>query len=49
MPFNVVVATNTVAVYLWQALGIQILTTVPEVFNHPRAGLVGLHMMYQRL
>jgi hypothetical protein len=23
--------------------------TVPEAFDHPRHGLVGLHVMYQRL
>jgi L-amino acid N-acyltransferase YncA len=49
MQFNAVVETNTAAVRLWQALGFQILTTVPEAFNHPRHGLVGLHIMYQRL
>jgi L-amino acid N-acyltransferase YncA len=49
MQFNAVVETNTAAVHLWQSLGFQILTTVPEAFNHPRHGLVGLHIMYQRL
>jgi hypothetical protein len=37
------------AVALWQALGFTILATVPEAFDHPRHGLVGLHVMYQRL
>ena len=49
MQFNAVVETNTAAVRLWQALGFQILATVPEAFDHPRHGLVGLHVMYQRL
>lgn len=49
MQFNAVVETNTAAVRLWQALGFTILATVPEAFNHPRYGLVGLHVMYQRL
>jgi GNAT superfamily N-acetyltransferase len=49
MQFNAVVETNTVAVRLWQSLGFEILTTVPEAFNHARHGLVGLHVMYQRL
>ena len=49
MQFNAVVETNTTAVRLWQALGFQILTTVPEAFNHARHGLVGLHIMYLRL
>lgn len=49
MQFNAVVETNTGAVHLWQSLGFQILTTVPEAFDHPKHGLVGLHIMYQRL
>jgi L-amino acid N-acyltransferase YncA len=49
MQFNAVVETNTVAVALWQALGFRILATVPEAFDHPRHGLVGLHVMWQRL
>lgn len=49
MQFNAVVETNTAAVHLWQALGFQILATVPEAFDHPRHGLVGLHVMYRRL
>jgi L-amino acid N-acyltransferase YncA len=49
MQFNAVVETNTAAVRLWQDLGFQILTTVPEAFNHARHGLVGLHIMYLRL
>jgi hypothetical protein len=49
MQFNAVVETNTVAVRLWQSLGFEMLATVPEAFDHPRHGLVGLHVMYQRL
>ncbi len=47
--FNAVVETNVVAVKLWQSLGFQILTTVPDAFDHPTHGRVGLHVMYQRL
>ena len=47
--FNAVVETNTAAVRLWQALGFQILATVPEAFHHRVHGYVGLHLMYQRL
>lgn len=47
--FNAVVATNAAAVHLWQALGFRILTTVPEAFDHPEHGLVGLHVMFLRL
>ena len=48
MQFNAVVETNVAAVALWQALGFEILTTVPEAFDHPTHGLVGLHVMFQR-
>lgn len=47
MQFNAVVETNTVAVNLWKALGFEVLTTVPEAFDHPDQGFVGLHVMYQ--
>jgi hypothetical protein len=30
-------------------LGFRILGTVPEGFDHPRVGLVGLHIMYREL
>jgi GNAT superfamily N-acetyltransferase len=48
MQFNAVVETNTAAVSLWKTMGFQILATVPEAFDHPDNGLVGLHLMYQR-
>jgi GNAT superfamily N-acetyltransferase len=47
--FNAVVETNTTAVHLWQALGFHIVATVPEGFDHAEFGLVGLHLMHQRL
>ncbi|MCP3140895.1 GNAT family N-acetyltransferase [Pyxidicoccus xibeiensis] len=47
--FNAVVETNTVAVRLWQSLGFHIIGTVPEAFDHPKHGRVGLHVMFQRL
>jgi GNAT superfamily N-acetyltransferase len=47
--FNAVVASNAPAVHLWQALGFEILTTVPEAFDSAGHGLVGLHVMYQKL
>ncbi len=49
MQFNAVVETNTAAIGLWQSLGFDILGTVPEAFDHPKNGLVGLHLMYKRL
>jgi L-amino acid N-acyltransferase YncA len=49
MQFNAVVETNHGAVKLWQDLGFTIIGTVPDAFDHPQHGLVGLHVMYQRL
>jgi L-amino acid N-acyltransferase YncA len=49
MQFNAVVETNSAAVKLWQELGFQIIGTVPEAFDHPTHGRVGLHIMYRRL
>jgi GNAT superfamily N-acetyltransferase len=47
--FNAVVESNAPAVHLWQSLGFEIIGTVPDAFDHPDDGLVGLHVMYQRL
>jgi len=47
--FNAVIETNTRAVALWRSLGFEVLTTVPEAFNHPGDGYVGLNIMYLRL
>jgi len=49
MQFNAVVETNLAAVALWRSLGFEVIGTVPEAFDHARHGLVGLHVMYQRL
>ena len=49
MQFNAVVESNTRAVHLWQAIGFEIVGTVPEAFKSPTHGYVGLHVMYQRL
>ncbi|MFN3878824.1 MAG: GNAT family N-acetyltransferase [Brevundimonas sp.] len=49
MQFNAVVETNTVAVGLWRKLGFEIVGTVPEAFDHPAHGLVGLHIMHRKL
>lgn len=48
MVFNAVVETNP-AVGLWTSLGFTILGTVPDAFEHPRDGRVGLHIMYKAL
>lgn len=47
--FNAVVETNAAAVALWRSLGFAVLTTVPEAFDHPDSGLVGLHVMWRRV
>jgi GNAT superfamily N-acetyltransferase len=49
MQFNAVVAANAPAVHLWQALGFTIVGTVPDAFDHPAEGLVGLHVMHRYL
>ena len=49
MQFNAVVETNTVAVGLWKKLGFEIVGTVPEAFDHPAHGLVGLHIMHRKI
>jgi GNAT superfamily N-acetyltransferase len=49
MQFNAVVETNTRAVALWRSFGFDVLATVPEAFDHPTHGPVGLHIMYLRL
>ncbi|GAA4608090.1 L-amino acid N-acyltransferase YncA [Actinoplanes octamycinicus] len=47
MQFNAVVESNRSAVELYQRQGFQVLGTVPEAFEHPKLGRVGLHLMYQ--
>lgn len=48
MVFNAVVETNP-AVRLWLSLGFTILATIPEAFDHPAHGPVGLHVMHRAL
>ena len=47
--FNAVVEVNDPAVHLWKSLGFEVIGTVPEAFDHPDHGLVGLHVMYRLL
>ena len=47
--YNAVVETNTAAVRLWRALGMEVVATLPDGFRHPVHGPVGLHIMFQRL
>jgi L-amino acid N-acyltransferase YncA len=48
MVFNAVVETNP-AVGLWRSLGFEIIGTVPEAYDHPVHGPVGLHVMHRKL
>jgi GNAT superfamily N-acetyltransferase len=47
--FNAVVETNEAAVALWRSLGFEVLAAVPEAFEHPRHGYVGLLIMHRFL
>mmetsp|Transcript_3083 Transcript_3083/g.7025 ORF Transcript_3083/g.7025 Transcript_3083/m.7025 type:complete len:169 (-) Transcript_3083:82-588(-) len=47
--FNFVVASNKAAVKLWKDLGFKVLTTLPEVFQHQKLGLVDAHVMFAKL
>jgi ribosomal protein S18 acetylase RimI-like enzyme len=49
MQFNLVVATNTRAVALWQSLGFAIVGTLPGAFHHRRLGYVDAYLMYYSL
>ena len=40
------VETNTAAFRLWQALGFEIVGTVPGAFRRPDGSYAGLHVMY---
>jgi ribosomal protein S18 acetylase RimI-like enzyme len=43
------VETNTAAVRLWQALGFEIIGTLPGAFESRAHGFVGLHVMFLAL
>ena len=49
MQYNAVVATNEVAVALWQKLGFSIVGTVPNAYRHARFGFVDTHVMHKML
>jgi len=49
MQFNAVVESNTAAVRLYESLGFEILGTLPEGFDHPAKGYVGVHIMHRKL
>ena len=49
MQYNLVVATNVIAISIWKRNGFEIVGTLPEAFRHPRLGLVDAHVMYKKL
>jgi ribosomal protein S18 acetylase RimI-like enzyme len=49
MQFNLVVATNAIAIRLWQRLGFKIVGTVPEAFLHRSGSYVAAHIMFKAL
>lgn len=49
MQFNAVVETNTAAISLYRSLGFDVIGTLPEGFDHPTQGYVGLHIMHKAL
>jgi ribosomal protein S18 acetylase RimI-like enzyme len=49
MQYNLVVATNQVAVRLWQKHGFRIVGTLSGAFRHPELGYVDAHVMYKSL
>jgi ribosomal protein S18 acetylase RimI-like enzyme len=49
MQFNLVVATNEVAVRLWQKHGFDIVGRLPGVFRHQRLGFVDAFVMFKQL
>lgn len=49
MQFNIVVATNTAALRLWEKVGFRIVGTIPKAYQHQEKGLVDAHVMYREL
>ena len=49
MQFNFVVASNKAAIRLWQALGFEIVGTLPAAFRHARQGYVDAYVMFRSL
>lgn len=49
MQYNLVVASNEVALRLWQRLGLQVIGRLPEAFRHKRNGFVDALVMYKLL
>lgn len=49
MQFNFVIASNVGAIGLWTSFGFETLCRLPEVFDHPKEGLVDALIMFKKL
>jgi ribosomal protein S18 acetylase RimI-like enzyme len=49
MQFNFVVSTNEAAVHLWGKHGFEVLSRLPEAFEHPTLGFVDALVMWRAL
>jgi ribosomal protein S18 acetylase RimI-like enzyme len=49
MQFNLVVATNTRAIRLWERLGFAVVGRLPGAFNHQQLGYVDALVMFKQL
>lgn len=49
LQFNFVVSTNTHAVKAWQAIGMDIIGTIPEGYQLPDGRFVDAYVMYRKL
>lgn len=47
--FNCVVATNAIAIALWNKQGFSRIGTLPQAFRHSQLGLVDAYIMYKQL
>ena len=49
MVFHAVISANQAAVKLWQSLGMEIVGTIPQGFQHAKLGLVDVYIMHKFL
>lgn len=49
MQFNLVVATNSAEIHLWQKMGFDTVGTLPSAFHHSRHGFVDALIMFKLL
>ncbi|VAV95208.1 Histone acetyltransferase HPA2 and related acetyltransferases [hydrothermal vent metagenome] len=49
MQFNIVLASNKGAIRLWEKLGFDTIGRLPQVFDHPKLGLIDANVMYKWL